>query len=1152
MPPTYTPEDHSRAQALRQSLAMTGGGVSAVSPAICCGSPPRSVLQVAVDVCCGSPPRSVLQVAVDVCRNEILCELLPTVLRTHMQKLYGDDVPLKVKADMFEAIVGAVYDSELGLDMVRRVVADLYHQHLHDAMKRKEGNPEAHWKFSLAMQLCPYVHKDASLFVAAIQPFHCKVIMVGKNQELLLLHDDSGGVDNGPFGTGKKRSAAATAALRKYATKDYATHFTTGTVYSYRRLGEHDLPAMHNRVLQLFQEGSIGFVNETLGEVTKLTFDIDGVNMKSYGLVHILKEWIRATWGQTNTSPCALILNCSGRSVVSKKQKYSCHVHIPDRVVSISELMRQTSSLRRFIVDFFSRNVREQCLGTGSIVTGNVLATQVSHGPPRAPSTIIIGRIVLDMQLMQKRLASVLEHDANTEWASAFVDANGYRSLPVGWTSPTRQAALLLSFLSLKDLLAAMTVSKTFYRAGTLLLSENMENPDGWIRQYLLSLQQVQPAAGGDAKSPLKSSTKASLVGSSDINLRCAQVVHVLNSDFTWSGRFILCECARNGFSYVRTSQDVEQFVDEHGAGKPKRFFEQLQPFLDKSIFDTAFWEKTVDHGLVESKKLRLYLNDKFDTVYGQEFRPLLFASVVDPHATETAAYDPSISNSLRDDRTFTSSSSRRDESAASSLVNHRALLLAATLRSPNTWNAFDEASEMWESSIFADLPCVDVESTLNSEVNLEELGNDQTLSDINDFLPRTLHSASNATPDDCLPRRNRRNTLPSFNDIRQAPFGLVSCNDWQLWCSGLFSITEVREDGWGNGGGGGGSAKIQRHGALLPASWTYCDKTRNAVFQVLGEALFFVASVDLASALSDFGAKGMMMLSRILTPHVFVDSQWRSPSNQSRSWLELSEETGRGGLGGNGQSVAQQQQQPRGSGKSETVVVNGVELKTVGATTSTSVSSVPRLAPPAAAGHRGGAPLPSPTTQPVVAQTASAHTNFEETAAYFRMKFDRIDFQMMDDIQGCVAMLDGTMSYLPLDHPSDVAVTDLAVATAIRRWTKSWQGLVDGRGALVATSRPALSGWFLNVASDAFAPYLTVQLLSSIKPSKKATAELRAALATTEPPFTGIIYAEKNIDVPKFYWLLERLQHHGTCWFVFSQAYEDARKLRGTSCFNS
>jgi dsRNA-specific ribonuclease len=1133
------PEDYDRIQSLPSSLAAAAGSAGSLTAPV---------------ICSRGASRSVVQVAVDVCRNEILCELLPSTLRIHMEKLYGNDVPLKVKADMFEAIVGAVYDSELGLDTVRRVISDLYHQSLHDAMKRKDSNPEALWKFRLAMQLCPYINNDALVFVSTIQPLRCTVIMVGKNQELLATDGDGATAENGIFGAGKKRSTAA-GPVRKYATanshlastgfpriqdKDYATHFTTGTVYSYRRLGEHDLPVMHNRMLHLFNEGSVGFVNETLGEVTKLTFDIDGVNMKSYGLIHILKEWIRTTWGRTNSSPCALILNCSGRSVVSKKQKYSCHVHIPDRVLSIHELARHTSSFRKFIVDYFARKVRENCLGTGSIVTGKVLVASctASAASPHRTATTIIGRIVLDLQLMQKRFVSVMEHEANVEWSSASIDAYGYRSLPEGWTSPARKAALLLSFLGLRDILVAMSVSKTFYRAGTLLLAEDVDNTDQWIRRYLLPLQQASPLAAADEKSP-KVSTKVSLVGSQNLSLRNAQIVHCLNPDFSWSGRYTLCECAHSGFSYVRTSQDVESFVDEHGAGKAKRFFELLQPFLDKSLFDAQFWEKTVDHGLVESKKLRLYLNDKFDTVYGQEFRPLLFDSVVDPHAEDSTTCDPSLSSSLRGADAAVGHSS--DEHTTGVMhVNHRALLEAATLRSPNAWNAYGAANELWEPSMFADLPCVDSESVLDMEVDLEASAGDLQWSTASSFLP--VNAATTVSRNGHL--------LPPFNAIRQTPVGLVVCNDWQLWSAGVFSITEVREDNWGQGGGGsgGGSSKIQRHGALFPASWAYCDKTRTAMFQVLGESLLFVASVDLTAALSDYGAKGMMMLSRILTPHVGVDAQWRAPSHQLRSCLELWEEGGRGGMGGSGQSTAQQQQQPRGSGqgsysaKPETVVVNGVTLKSVS------------TAPPPVAPAVSRSAVALSVQPPQVVTKVSAHTNFEEGAAYFRMKFDRIDFQMMGDMQGRSEMLDGSAVYQPLDAlgSSGPLLTDLAVASAIRRWTKSWQGLVGGRGALVATSRPALGSWFMNVASDAFAPYLSVQVLDYIKPSKKATAELRNALASTEPPFSTIIYAEKSIETSKFYWLLERLQPHGTCWFVFSQAYEDARKLRGASCFNS
>lgn len=1068
------------------------------------------------------PPRSIVQVAVDLCRNEVLCELLPSVLRNHMGKLYGEDIPLKVKADMFEAIVGAVYDSALGMDLVRRVVADLYRQNLSDVIQRKANSPDALWKFRLAMQICPYLSKNALHIIDSIQRLNCTFILVGKCESELA--EDGGGGDH-PHGSGKKKHSTAGTPTRRYATvnshlastgfpriqdKEYATHFTTGYVYSYRRLSEYDVPIMNNKILQLFSEGNVAFVNETLGNVTRLTFDIDGVDMHSFGLIRILRSWIRATWGRR--CPCALVLNCSGRSVVSKKQKFSYHVHIPDQLVSLSELTQYTSMFRAFIVSYLAQHAREHCVGTGSIWVGKMSSTSGKR-------TSVIGRVVLDTRLMRRRLSSALEHEEMLSVPYAVEDCHGTRSLPSWWVSPGFQAALFLSFLGLKDLLHAMAVSKTFYRGGVFLLTlfADDEAPrwmhptvDSWIRQYIASLQRVTKPDGAAASLP------PVVDAPRGVDLNDAHVLQLLNPDLSWSGRFVLCSVHQLQLVKVTSFQDVEGFVEEHHCGKAKRFFEGLLPLLEKSVFDRPFWEKTVDHGLVASKKLRMYLNDKFDTVYGQEYRPLLFDRFVDPSERRDDEDQPdTISSTLLLLPSAAPGECGERTGTDDVGISHRAILEETSLSEQYYWDADGNPVSLWDTcKLYANCSCDPEEDSAPSVAV--------------DLLPHA-------------PAKTSVSILPTFDDIRRSQSGFVTCNDWQLWCSGVFSLTEMREDTWSSYNTGG-SAKLQRHGGAMPVALEYREDLGHATFVCLGGSLLnCLPSADLTAALADGGGKGMILLSRLLTPHVHVDACWRTPMNQFRSSLALWEEP-RGGGVVNNSHVAPSRAAVRAN--EALPVINGVSL------TAVSAPKQQPMVPPSAVAAVTPLPIKPPPHQSIMtrlntttpAATSHQAAAFNETASYFRMKFDHLPLHVMGTFPSCQG---GRL------EEGDPMLSDVRVAKAIRQWVfYACEGFSKASGSLVATRRRDLHRIFNDFSGGAFAPSLTVVLLDSIKPSKRATAALRAALVSQPSPFHTLIYAEPTLDVPAFYWLLERLQPGATCWFMFQRAFEDAQKLRGASCF--
>lgn len=791
---------------------------------------------------------SIVQVAVDVCRNEVLCELLPWVLEAQLQAQYGDkqQVSKKTKADMFEAMVGAVYEDGLGLDSVRTMVSRLY-ANLPQAWERAKDDAEMRWKLHNALQLCPYTRPAGDL-----PPFNCDRILNCVSQE-------------GGTGDAKQcgartyqtwHSHRASTGFPRIQDKDYATHFTTGNVYSYRRLAAEQLHRLFQRVLCLHHDGDIGFVNETLRGVTKLTFDVDGVGIHSYGLVDIIGRWFASQFSDRHRDPrqtvpksssMGLILDCSGVSVVTKKIKRSCHVHFPQISVTLSRLGELTSSLRQFIVRDLAMNVRRGCYGTGRLVVVRANSSGACRRQQQTvgPVTVLLCRVVLDMNLLQSRLDGFNE-------ALGAATAAGAPPAAV----PLQGSFGVLQFLGLRDLLCCLSqVCKAFHRNVTeylVLLSRSSvaRFADCVYDGLVAATQQQQPLHNAQFHSAWRHSVSACYA-----SLGNAMVLRCMSppmESFANSVPLILPPDV--SFEDVTSEKSLDAFVEQNSSKftkpsmKSKEYFEAIIKGLsEKSVFDKSFWEKTIDHGLVESKKLRLYLNDKWDTVYNQEFRPLLMDSLVDVCSAD----------SRRGSGGVRAIKCRHGGEGCPQLP-HSTLLKLSTLHCPQWFDTLGRSIDVWDDSMF-------------DHIQMSPLGDRTIAAAERETVARTTASSA---PVVGFPATDV--VLPSFEETRRHP--PVVTTDWSLWLNGALSVSEVR-------GGSSSSGKVQRHAALMPSWWSFRysadagGRLGTATFIVAGQPYVTVTGTDLVRCLSETGGCGMEIVARILTPHIRVKSEWKQPS---------------------------------------------------------------------------------------------------------------------------------------------------------------------------------------------------------------------------------------------------------------------------------
>ncbi|KAG5478630.1 hypothetical protein LSCM1_06033 [Leishmania martiniquensis] len=469
-------------------------------------------------------------VTATVCRNLVIAELLPPTASRHFDDEHYPHLRLKVRADIFEAILGAAYRSRLGLDRIRHVLRRLF-SFLPAAVRtaRAAGTERAAALFD-ALLRCPYIVEGDGLRVEQLFSYRTTQLFEAAPQ-LLEAAVGSGVVS--------ANTHLASSFLPRIQGKEFASVFTTGSPgYSYRRLHYFDWVRLHNRILHLFSEHRIGYVNEIITSTTHLVLDLDKVNPRSWGLLSIIWDWYQ----QNYRCPAAgFALDSSGVSVVTGKWKDSCHVHFPQVTVSVE-----------------------------------TWASLVEH---------IRAAVVIHLTEKETRLRdSLMSHAAD------------YRV----W-------------------LHRKALAQAVYTAG------GQPQPHMW--DYC------------DAASLLELSRTSRAV-------RLSVLEHVLYATQTLPGLASFAEVSNDADVFFGDWRDNEDMVvlERRGGAPPRhRLIVPLQwanhyfvlarnnsSNIAPPVFESKeFWESAIDQGLIKSKKLRLYLNDKCDTKYGSEHRPLVLDTLL-------------------------------------------------------------------------------------------------------------------------------------------------------------------------------------------------------------------------------------------------------------------------------------------------------------------------------------------------------------------------------------------------------------------------------------------------------------------------------------------------------------------------------------------
>ncbi|KAK7195842.1 hypothetical protein NESM_000515600 [Novymonas esmeraldas] len=480
-------------------------------------------------------------VTATVCRNAVIGELLPPTVSRHFNKERYPQLLFKVRADVFEAIVGAAYCSGLGLDRIRGLLRRLF-SFLPAATRvaRLACSASVDTLFR-ALLGCPYVLEDDAYVAEQLFGYRTTRLL-----ELAPRLARVEGEDDGA-GAASRATHLAAASLPRIQGKEFASMFTTGSpVYSYRRLHSFDAARLHNRILHLFSERTIGFVNEIITGVTHLVLDLDKVHPRSWGLLRIVWEWYQ----QHFSCPAAIFaLDSSGTSVVSGSWKDSCHVHLPQVTVSIETWASLVEHIRAWVVAHLAEKATRLRDSLVAHVEGYrvwlhrkalLRAVHAAGGQPRphmwdfcdSASLLVLARASRAVRL------SVLEHVAYT----------------------TQTPAGLAAFAAIHS------DADVFY--GSWKQNEEMV-----VLEY----------RGESAPQRQQ---------------------HRLIVPLPW-----FQQLQRGTAAEVRGSD---------GAASSEAMYEPSQ-----------FWEDAIDQGLIKSKKLRLYLNDKCDTKYGVEQRPLVLDTLL-------------------------------------------------------------------------------------------------------------------------------------------------------------------------------------------------------------------------------------------------------------------------------------------------------------------------------------------------------------------------------------------------------------------------------------------------------------------------------------------------------------------------------------------
>nr|CCC92016.1 conserved hypothetical protein [Trypanosoma congolense IL3000] len=698
-----------------------------------------------------------------LCRNGVIGKLIPSILKGQLAKYYGQMNP-KVEADMMEGILGAVYRSGMGLDEVRQQLRRFF-KRIPEVMSRYERSSDSYKELGAAQSVCPYLRPDEGVLDGMFK-YQC-VSVVDKH-----LFEQFGLETASAFDCHGESHYAATPFCRIHD-KDFATHFTTGNAYSYRRIPSIDTPSLFNRILTAFAEGFIAFMNENITEETHLAIDFDGTNVHSCGVLRIIWNWFHKNFESKSSM---LLLDCSGITVdKERKMKQSFHIHFPQAVTNLASLMTKMERLRLDIV--------------GSLAMGSPFGDVVGYHGPRWRETqgdglvSLSGRAVLCTTYLRQQLSTI--------------------GGPVDST--------FSQFMNLNDILAIGATCREMRRATLSYLYNTPSERNEFAQRTGHPTELVSSDTGSCGSQDyvlmrvLWASENAQNLVKARVFIPSSMVVSVSDEQ----------------------SDVVKAVVRQHNnrEHKPKEFYlEVVKPRREESVFSPAFWDRTVDASLQDSRKLRMYLNDKYDQVYGQQFRPLFLSHLflggrgvktLNPKSNKQSHL---VTCSAHDVET---ASDNEEEWPVE--VAHASVLRLTSLRCPEYRDVYGKLYNAWTED-----------------------------NNIDDAFP----SAAPAKPTDDL--------LPMFG--YECKEGEMLFSEWKLWVEGVCGLQPYigLEDKWGD---------THKTAALQPAYWTYDHKLERANFHIAGDIVF---SLDQCASLLEGLTKrqGMDKMAQLLVPNVALNKE--------------------------------------------------------------------------------------------------------------------------------------------------------------------------------------------------------------------------------------------------------------------------------------
>nr|AOA52370.1 dicer 1 [Angomonas deanei] len=696
-------------------------------------------------------------VVTDLLNNDVLGHLLPRSVDTHLEKMYGASIQWKTKADMLEALIGAAYYSKIGLDSIRKLLFNRF-----ALLGDNVGGPhhldsttgELKEVLQVARKRCVYT-KVRYEDLEQHHQFKCFQVIEIPLCEKYFPEDDNS----------RKNFSTHRAAVRlpRVQAKQYATHFTTGPMYSYRRVPSLDTPVLLNRILSQHKTGEVAYINEVILPRTHVVVDFDGKDIRSHDILRYFRDWYTHKFG---CDAAMLIVDCTGLSVVTKKMKHSCHVHFPQITVNLERLEAIQCDLRQYITAAM-RNIHGR-------------ASRMLEGRPE-------GLVPRQQVFFSSRFVSRVVRERRWQ--------------------PKRG---MWGFCSVEDLLEASKTCRLWYQSVfEHMASLCQEGPDELVRLFQVPEKNVFVGPVGRQQ------------GGHWVVFKEGEETYLLPDEW--------CKPHKEGQKVLGYKVD-------------------LTDTDDKKYYAESTWAEVIDSSLVMSKKLRMYLCDKCDTVYGEERRTLVLDTVSFP------------SRDVRVRRPY--------RYVPENELLQRKRMAAVQIEKDLKKASRDDTNDgdLWS------------EGELQKEVDPEEgeypvqVAHSSTLRmtslrtpEFRDVSGAVHYGWTDKQPDkdtDCaeIDPAGTDDTLPSFSALfagAASPEYYIAADDAAVW-SGSMLLPER----------GMVVTEKTKATASLPSWWAPDPRTRETSFYIAGEKVFSLPGAhDLYDGVSS--PDGFARLMRLFTPHI-------------------------------------------------------------------------------------------------------------------------------------------------------------------------------------------------------------------------------------------------------------------------------------------